>query len=299
MKLRTLGRALLRRWYAFLAGLLAVGALGAFAYGQLPVDYKTTGSVVLLPSAKSVGTEGNPYLFLSGLGQAMDVLTRRLMAPDVMERLTQGSTDASYTAQPDVTSGSSILIVSVKSRSAESAASTLEAVLAGIPAELVMMQDELSVPDAARIASMQVAMPAEPAPDLKPRLQITAVICAAGLLVVLLLTALLDGILLRLARHRTAGRAAPVAGPVRGRGASPRTRPRFGASKNQVGDPVTPRPAVRSDSASAVRDGVASRGLADDEGGADEELAPPVLAGAGDAPSRSQLPSRRAAGDRR
>lgn len=232
MKLRTLGRAILRRWYAFVAGLLAVGALSYFVYGQAPVDYKSSGSVVLLPSTKSVGTEGNPYLFLNGLGQAMDVLTRRLSAPDTVARLTKGYSGVTYTALPDVTSGSSILVVTVKSGTAETASSALKAVLTAVPSELSGMQDELSVPNASRIASMQVAAPTTPVADVKPRLQLTAVSTAGGVLLILLLTALLDGMILRLNGQRRARLYASPEAPVHP------AAPTYGA--DPAGSPLTP-----------------------------------------------------------
>lgn len=203
MKLRTLGRALLRRWYVALAGLAALAGLCNAVYGMVPVDYKTTGSVVLLPSAESMGKGTNPYLYLTGLGQAMDVLTRRMAAPDLVARLTVGHPSASYTVLPDVTSGSSILVVTVKSRSGADAQATMAAVVDAVPVELAAMQEELKVPAASRISSMPVAQPTDPIADGKPRLQATAGAGAAGLLVVLVLTAFLDGLLLRRSGRRS------------------------------------------------------------------------------------------------
>lgn len=220
MKLRTLGRAMLRRWYALIAGLLAVGGLSYYLYGVVPVDYKTTGSVVLLPSAESVGNGGNPYLFLTGLGQAMDVLSRRMSAPDVMARLTNGQRHSTYTAVPDVTSGSSILVVTVSSGSSADAEATMAAILGDVPSELEAMQDELKVPTASRISSMQVAEPTAPVVNSKPRLQATAAAGAAGLLLVILGTALLDGLLLRRSLRREGKRA----GGKEPRGAKRRSR---------------------------------------------------------------------------
>jgi hypothetical protein len=197
MKLRTLGAAVLRRWYVAIAGLLAVGGLSYLLYGMIPVDYKTIGSVVLLPSTKTVGAGGNPYLYLGGLGQAMDVLTRRVTAIDVTDRLTAPYPKSSYTALPDVTAGSSIMVVTVKARTATESTALLNRILAETPRQLSVMQDELKVPDDSRIASMQVAQPTDPILDGKPRLQAVAGAGAAGVLLVLLMTATVDGVLLR------------------------------------------------------------------------------------------------------
>ncbi|ASN51484.1 hypothetical protein [Sinomonas sp. R1AF57] len=208
MKLRTLGAAIVRRWYVFIAGILAVGGLSYLMYGMIPVDYKTTGSLVLLPSAKAVGIDGNPYLFLGGLGQAMDVLTRRITAADVTDRLTGPYPKSSYTALPDVTAGSSIMVVTVKAHTASESTRLLTAILVEAPKQLAAMQDELKVPDGSRISSMQVAEPTEPVVDGKPRLQAVAGAGAAGLLLVLLMTATFDGAMLR--RRARRGGAAKV-----------------------------------------------------------------------------------------
>lgn len=210
MKLRTIGRAIVRRWYVFVGGLLAVAGLAYALYGAVPVDYKATASVVLLPASSSVGAGGNPYLFLGGLSQAMDVLTRRLSAPDLSEQMIRAHAPSSYTVAPDVTSGSSIILVTVKARSGADASAVLAAVLADIPSELTSMQDELKVPNASRISSMQVAPSSTPTVDAKPRIQTVAAASVAGVVGVLALTALTDGLLLRRRARRLVKAEAPA-----------------------------------------------------------------------------------------
>jgi hypothetical protein len=235
------GWALIRRWYAAVLGLLAVGAVCAAAYGAVPVNYKANGSLVLLPSAQSVGTGGNPYLFLDGLGQAMDVLTRRMAAPDVQSKFTAEYPKMSYTAVPDVTSGSSILVVTVQARSSDAAMQALSAILADVPTELASMQDALKVPGAARISTMPVAEPSAPVPDTKPRIQVVGGVGAAGLFVVVMLTALLDGILLRRARRREAAAQVAARGATE-RGAAERGAVERGAiDAPEEPDRVSPR----------------------------------------------------------
>lgn len=79
----------------------------------------------------------------------------------------------------------------------------MAAVVDAVPVELATMQDELKVPAASRISSMPVAQPTDPVVDGKPRLQATAGAGAAGLLAVLVLTAFLDGLLLRRSSRRS------------------------------------------------------------------------------------------------
>ncbi|WP_138414931.1 hypothetical protein [Sinomonas gamaensis] len=211
MKLRMVGWALVRRWYAALAGLIVVGAACALAYVSVPVDYKASGSLVLLPSAQSVGSGGNPYLFLGGLGQAMDVLTRRMAAAETVDKFSAQYPKMSYTALPDVTSGSSILVVAVKARSSATAEQALAAILADVPTELTAMQDSLHVPATSRISSMPVADPSPPVPDTKGQIQAVGAVGAAGIVLVVLFTALLDGLLLRQKRRREGGGGRKIA----------------------------------------------------------------------------------------
>jgi hypothetical protein len=213
MKLRMVGWALIRRWYAALGGLIVVGAVCALAYVSVPVDYKASGSLVLLPSAQSVGSGGNPYLFLGGLGQAMDVLTRRMAAAETVDKFSAQYQKMSYTALPDVTSGSSILVVAVKARSAATAEEALAAILADVPTELTTMQDSLHVPANSRISSMPVAEPSPPIPDTKGQIQAVGAVGAAGTVLVVLFTALLDGLLLRQKRRREGGGRKAAARP--------------------------------------------------------------------------------------
>jgi hypothetical protein len=210
MKLRTLARALLRRWYAVIAGLVALGGLCYSVYNVVPADFKTTGGIVLLPSSETMGKGSNPYLYLTGLGQAMDVLTRRMSAPDVEAQFTDNHPDASYTIAADVTSGSSILVITVKSRTSADATATMEAIVKAVPHELSAMQEDLKVPAYSRISSMPVAEPTKPTVEGKARLQATAAAGAAGFLAVVALTALLDGLLLRRSRRRAARGATSV-----------------------------------------------------------------------------------------
>lgn len=203
MRLKTIGMALVRRWYAMTVGLLIVAGGCYYLYATTPLDYRSTGSIVLMPSAGSVGKSGNPYLFLNGLGQAMDVLMRRLSSPDLSSGFTHGHPGSSYTVAPDVTSGSSILVVTAKSTSSEETTAMVETIIAKAPSVLAAMQDELKVPAESRISSMQVADIPNPVVDAKPRIQKVAGAAAGGSLLVLLGTALLDGLILRASRRRS------------------------------------------------------------------------------------------------
>jgi hypothetical protein len=213
MSLKVLLQRIMRRWYCVLAGLLAVAGLCYWVNAHTPVQYRIQGSVVLLPSSETVGG-GNPYLFLTGLGQAMDVVTRRITAPAVKDPIAGLYPHTTYTATADQTNGSSILLVSVTSDTQSGAHAVLSTVMAQVPKILVGMQDELSVPQQGRIGSMPVTSQQEPTVDSKSRTQLLVLAAVGGLALILLLTALIDGLILKASSRRSArgvrGRKAPV-----------------------------------------------------------------------------------------
>ena len=74
MVLSDMLRSLLRRWYIVVLGVILTVAGVYGAYTVTPVTYSATSTVVLLPPEKSVKDGDNPYLYLGGLGQALNVL---------------------------------------------------------------------------------------------------------------------------------------------------------------------------------------------------------------------------------
>lgn len=243
MSLKLLIRRIGRRWYCLLAGLLAVAGLCYWVNAHAPVQYRIQGSVVLLPSPETIGG-GNPYLFLNGLSQAMDVLTRRLVAPSVEEPLVAAYPHTTYTAAADQTTGSSIILISVTSESEANADSALSAVMDQIPKILVSMQDELSVPPQGRIGSMPVTTQKVPTIDSKSRIQLLVLSAVGGLALTLLLTAAIDGLIVGSASRIRRRRARPKKNPRHDKTAAAEGRPprRTPADEPQTDEPQTDEP---------------------------------------------------------
>lgn len=214
MSLKLLALRIVRRWYCLLAGLLAVAGLCYWVNAHTPVQYRIQGSIVLLPSPETIGG-GNPYLFLNGLGQATDVVTRRVAAPSVEDAIAATYPHTTYTATADQTNGSSIILVSVTSESDSSAHGALSAVMDQIPKILVSMQDELSVPPKGRIGSMPVTTQKTPTIDSKPRIQLLVLSAVGGVALTLLLTALFDGLILSWTSRIRRRRDRPAKNPRR------------------------------------------------------------------------------------
>src|SRR5690554_2295684 len=101
MFLQDLGRALLRRWYFVLVGLLATAA-GVYGIQQyIPITYKAEASVVLVPPKTAVIEGENPYLYMGALDQAMSVLIVRMNSEIISKAIVGEETDLSYALAKD------------------------------------------------------------------------------------------------------------------------------------------------------------------------------------------------------
>jgi hypothetical protein len=219
MYLHDLIRSLLRRWYLVLFGLLLTAGLAWAAFQTIPVTYESRASMVLLPPKISTEPDGNPYLYLGGLGQALDVLTRSLDADAERERLEDAHPEATYEAIADTTTSGPIMLITSTASTPAGARNLTAAVLEAVPTVLSDLQTDLGVPVDSRITVMTLSVDTAATVDAKLRTQALGALIAAGVTLTILLTGLLDG-LLRSRRSR----------PGRGRG-------------THVGDETAPKPA--------------------------------------------------------
>ena len=209
MRLKDTLKGLLRRWYVVLLGASLTAGACFFVYDQIPVKYEAQGSLVLMPPEATVGDEGNPYLFLGGMGQALDVLTRHVNAAEVAEPVLEEHPDTSYTVEPDRASSGPIIQVSAVGLTPDATMAVLHAALQTVPISLDAMQDELTIEDRLRIGLMTVVVDNEPTKDDKQRLQLLIFAAAGGLVGTVLLTGMIDGLILS-ARKRKRERDAAL-----------------------------------------------------------------------------------------
>ncbi|WP_028471909.1 hypothetical protein [Nocardioides alkalitolerans] len=213
MDLKDLARSALRRWYVLLVCLLltAAGALGIAR--SMPASYDVSSSILLLPPASSVGDEGNPYLYLSGLGQAVDVLVTRLTSDAVAQPVLERHPGVTLTVERDVSTTGPIILVSASGPDAADGESTVAEVVAALPGQLADLQSALDVPDGSVITSTVLTAPEDAAPNTKARTRAATAVVGAGLVLSVLVTALADRVLLDRRRRRTGEAADPVAVP--------------------------------------------------------------------------------------
>lgn len=202
-------RVLLRRWFIVLIGMgLTIGA-ALYVYVQGPHSYTTNARLlILMPAGASGGEQPNsPFTYLpSGL----NILAQMLSAEAGTHRFQQSLLDDGYTAEftIGVDSRDPIMTVTTEGLDPLMVLETRDAVIARIDAELNLVQDEESVPERQRAHLLASGVDDAAQPMGGSRLRAAAATVAAGGLVTLLLTFLID----RWALNRAAARAgrAPV-----------------------------------------------------------------------------------------
>lgn len=200
--------ALLRRWYLVLIGLVLTLIACFQVQLNTPQTYRAQGSLVMMPSPQSVGVDGNPYLKLGGMGEALDILTRRLSAEDVKDRISQQFPESKYTAETDRSTSGAILLVTATSSDPEQAMNILGAVMDQAPSSLREMQDALNVPSDARISTMPLVVDSSANPETRSRLQLLLAVGVGSVGLTLVLTVLADGFLL--ARKKKTDQGVPA-----------------------------------------------------------------------------------------
>lgn len=196
MYLRDLKASLVRRWYLVLVGLLITGALGFATLRLVPPSYEANASDVLLPPRSSVAEDGNPFLYLGGLSQALDVLTRSLQSDASQRAVIDAHPSVTYTAAPDRTTTGPILLITTEASTSEAAMAGLQSVLGLVEPTLTKLQDDLSVPAESRITVMQLAIDEQPTAVRKDQTRALLAVVAIGLVGTILLIGLIDGLLL-------------------------------------------------------------------------------------------------------
>jgi uncharacterized protein involved in exopolysaccharide biosynthesis len=229
MYLRDLLRSLGRRWYFVLVGLAVTAGLCVAAFRVIPVSYNSEASVVLLPPKTSTEPNGNPFLYLGGLSQAVDVLTRTINSDATAKPLLKANPGSKFTIAADATTTGPIILITSTAPTAARAQAMTASVLTAVPLALDSIQSELSVKPQSQISVMTIAVDEKGKLDAKVRTQSLIGIGAVGAMLTILLTGLIDG-LLRSRRRRNAPSAddapdSPLASVAAGKTAVRKPRP--------------------------------------------------------------------------
>ena len=191
-----------RRWYVVVVGLAVTMGMGFLVDVKVPSTFQAEGSILLMPPDSTVGAAGNPYLYLGGLNQALDVLVRRVSAVEVADPILANYPDSTYTVDPDRTTSSPIVIVTAEAPSNETAIKLMDDVLKSVLVTLNTMQDEANVKQILRIHGKDLVLDKEATTKTKTKLQLLIVVVAGGTIGTFLLAGLLDGWMIERRRRK-------------------------------------------------------------------------------------------------
>lgn len=197
-------RALARRWYVVVAGLMITGAMVYGAYLVTPPEYNARGLLLLLPSETTVGEGGNPFLSLSGLEQPAGILVAYFSSAPAREEITAQSPTASYQVGIEDSTRGPVIAVDVTDATPEATLGTLTHIIDRLSEELIRLQSDVAVPSDATIGAMSLSVDSTAKPDIAATLRMTIVAAIVGIVLTGIAALALDGILLRRKTRREA-----------------------------------------------------------------------------------------------
>lgn len=198
-------RALRRRWYVLLVGIVATGALAYFAWVSTPPTYSAHGTELLLPPSVQVETgTKNPLLELSGLDAPAALVIGQLDSQSVRELVTAFSAEAEYSVETDPSLRGPTVLVTMNDVSPEQALESLEYVLGMVPHVLASLQSGLAVPGTATVTSMRLATDNEPEPERSATLRALVLAAGVGIAGTIVVAVGLDAWILRPRRRNAA-----------------------------------------------------------------------------------------------
>ncbi|WP_375422886.1 hypothetical protein [uncultured Friedmanniella sp.] len=225
--------AMRRRWYLVLAVVLVAVAATLGTVWLVGPTYEAKGAMLLIPPGATVqqrlgtgASTGNPYLALSGLTQARDVVIRSVGAQATRLEICERSGDAAYEAMrkdlclgrptisyevtPDFDSSAPVVLVTVEADTAMDAVTALTVVMDQVPVALTDLQSSLNLRPKTSITSISVM--ADRVPQVVRKDQVRAGVVAGGgvLAVGILLIGLIDGTFSTMWERRRSHRERPV-----------------------------------------------------------------------------------------
>lgn len=198
--------ALLRRWYVLLPGLVLAAAAAFGAWAVVSPSYERTATQVLLPGTGSVPNGDNPYLYMSGLGQAADVVVRALGSENIIDSVTDKYPGTTVDVSRDPTTSGPVIMIDITARSDSAAAGALHSMISQTGAVLADIQSKENVP-----AKFRISVAPLTTDDRSTLKQKTRMMAAGGggigvLAITLMAAALLEGLSQRRRRRDTVDR---------------------------------------------------------------------------------------------
>lgn len=202
MYMRDLWASLARHLYLVLACLLATAGLSYYAASAVPATYESRADVVLVPPMSVEDPTFNRYLSLSGLLQAVDVLTRSLGSDGTEDAVERIAPDGKFETVADAATNAPILIVTASAATPAKTQKLLDAVLAQVPLNLAELQESVDIDKKYRITPQLVSSDEKPRAVHKKQIRAVGAIAAIALLMSALVVGAIDNRQIRRAKAR-------------------------------------------------------------------------------------------------
>jgi len=203
-------RALKRRWYVLVLGLLATAGLLYVAWDLTPPTYIARGTELLLPPTQQVdeGTQ-NALLELSGLDAPASLVIGQLDSQAVHDQVAEFSPEAEYTVETDPSLRGPTVLVTMNDATPEQVLASLAYVLDLVPRTLSTMQANLDVPTTATVTSMRLTADTEPEVEYSATVRLLVLVAGVGAVGTVVLAVALDALFGRDRRRKPMGSDKP------------------------------------------------------------------------------------------
>ncbi|KQM81441.1 hypothetical protein [Agromyces sp. Leaf222] len=197
-------RGLLRRWYITLPGIIIALGLALAALVLTPPSYERSASQLLLPDRVSLPDDGNPYLYISGLSLAADVLVRAVGSENTLNEMAERFPGVEIEVARDPSTVSPIIVVTATAAQDAEAGRALEAMIEQTVDTLDQMQEDDGIAPGSRIRVSTLTVDQQGITIQKTRYAFAAIALAGGLLLTIVVAALVDGLSVRRRRRSSA-----------------------------------------------------------------------------------------------
>jgi len=201
MNLADTMRALGRRWYISIPGLILAIAVALGGWVTIKPTYERTATLLLLPNKSSVPTGDNPYLYIGGLTQAADVMVRAVNSDAVTGQIAGRYPGTKISVYRDPTTSGPVLLIDVTAKTDGAAAGALDETVTATGGALDDIQTKAHVTKDDRITLAPVTVDAASTLVQKTRMMTVGGAFVAVLLLVFFVVALIDGHLQRRKRR--------------------------------------------------------------------------------------------------
>ncbi|UOE42751.1 hypothetical protein [Agromyces larvae] len=195
-------RAIARRWYIPLAGVVIGAVLAIVAWSVVQPTYERSASQLLLPGESSVPDGDNPYLYIGGIGPAGDVLVRSIASTNALNDLEREFPGAEVAVGRDPTTSAPVINITVTARSDDEAAQVLDLFVKRTSTVLEDLQAQERIPEPDRITVIPITVDSESVLRQKERMMVTVAAGAIPVVLSAFVAALVDGLIVARSRRR-------------------------------------------------------------------------------------------------